>query len=85
MENQTLTAPEPTVVQFGQGQKIHYMTFRVVVRGEGDAIIAPSSCGVENRWNVHGTYDCDTLTIADVDCTRCLARIERLREIGRLE
>jgi len=85
MENQTLTAPEPAIVQFGQGQKIHFMTFRVVQPFAGDAFIAPSSCGVERRWNVHGTYDCDGLTIADVDCTRCLARIERLREIGRLE
>ena len=81
MENQTPTR-SPTIVQFGQGQKIHYMTFAYI---ESKATFFPMSCGVENRWNVHGTYEADNLTIADVNCKKCLARIEHLREIGRLE
>tara|TARA_B100001094_G_scaffold328122_1_gene387795 strand:+ start:374 stop:619 length:246 start_codon:yes stop_codon:yes gene_type:complete len=81
MENQTPTRPT-TVVQFGQGQKIHLMEFYFIQSKE---TFFPMSCGVERRWNVHGTYEHDTLTIADVDCKKCLARIERLRENGRLE
>ena len=86
MENQALTAPEPIVAQFGYGQKIHYITFSMMQPSWADKpFVSAYSCGVENRWNVHGTFECPDLTIADVDCKKCLARIEWLRENGRLE
>lgn len=82
MSNQE-TAPEPIIVQFGAGQKIHYMTFRIATPfGSNKSFVAPMSCGVENRWNVHGTFDCPDLTIADVDCKKCMAD---LRKMGLIE
>ena len=72
---------EAVVVQFGQGQKIHLMEF-FFIKSKGKFF--PMSCGVERRWNVHGTYEHQTLTIADVDCKKCLARIE-MRRLGGIE
>ena len=77
---------EPIVVQFGNGQKIHFVTFwwreynsMFPHMKEG---FQPSSCGVENRYNVHGVNEYDNLTIDNVDCKKCLTRIQWLRERG---
>lgn len=66
------------IASFGQGAKIHYISIF-----EDDKLgwhrKFAVSCGVESRHNVHGIRVHQGLTLDDVDCAKCRARIEWIK------
>ena len=75
---------EPIVVQFGNGEKIHLISFWWREYNEKypymEGGFQPSSCGVENRHNVHGSSEYNNLTFDDVDCKKCMKRVQSNKE-----
>jgi hypothetical protein len=79
---------EPIVVQFGNGQKIHLISFwwREVNKEffphmESGFQPSSGSCGVENRHNVLGISEYNNLTFDDVDCKKCMKRVQSGKEM----
>ena len=77
---------EPIVVQFGNGEKIHLISFwwreydESFPHLEGGFQPSSGSCGVENRHNVLGISEYNNLTYDDVDCKKCMKRVQSNKE-----
>ena len=80
-EDTQLIAPEPMVVQFGHGTKVHFVRWAVCKRiGSDEERLEFFTCGVASRHNVHGMRQHHTLTIDDVNCSCCRKDVERYKE-----
>jgi len=67
-----------TIASFGQGDKVHFISICEDDKLGWNRKYA-IGCGVESRWNVHGIQSHEDLTLDDVNCAKCLKRIEWLK------